>query len=58
MDLLLAFVAWVFSAMFVALIAASKRRSVFGWFALGFLFGPFALVAALVVPQLGTSRNE
>jgi len=46
MDVVLYIMCWVFFAVWCALQANSKGRSPFGWFALGFLFGPFALLFA------------
>lgn len=40
---------WVAFAVVSALAAGSRGRSFLGWFVLGFLFGPFALVAVLVM---------
>lgn len=37
---------WFFSALAATAIATSKNRSQLGWFALGFLFGPLALIVA------------
>lgn len=36
---------WVTCAVFSAFVASSKGRSIVGWFVLGFLFGPLALIA-------------
>lgn len=43
---------WFICAIFSAAIASSKERSGFGWFILGFLFGPFALIAVGLMPSL------
>lgn len=46
-------VLWLLFAGACAVIAANKGRSTLGWFVLGFLFGPFALLVVAVL-----SRNE
>lgn len=48
------FLIWVLCAVFSAVIASAKDRSGFGWFVLGFLFGPFALIAVGFMPSLKT----
>ena len=40
---------WFVCALFSAVVASSKGRSGAGWFVLGFLFGPLALLAAVGV---------
>lgn len=39
---------WGFFGIIAAVIAGAKGRSGFGWFILGMLLGPFALVVALL----------
>jgi len=39
---------WGFFGFIAAVVAISKGRSGFGWFILGMLLGPFALVVALL----------
>lgn len=51
MNLLLALLGWLASAAFIAMIAAWKGRYGLGWFVLGFLFGPRALLASLIAPR-------
>jgi hypothetical protein len=46
MAVVLCIMCWLFFAIWCALLANSKGRSPVGWFALGFLFGPFALLFA------------
>jgi len=46
------FLIWMLCAIFSAVIASSKRRSSGGWFVLGFLFGPFALISVGLMPAL------
>lgn len=45
------FLAWVACGILAAVVAANKGRSGFGWFLLGFLLGPFALILALVISK-------
>jgi hypothetical protein len=47
---IVAFLIWVLFGVFSALIASSKNRSAFGWFFVGFLFGPFGLLVAALPP--------
>ena len=42
---------WLLFGGGCSIIAINKGRSAGGWFILGFLFGPFALIAALVVSK-------
>ena len=42
---------WLFMGLICALIAASKGRSGFGWFILGCLFGPLAVLCAAVMSR-------
>ena len=44
-------VVWVLFGIACAVIATNKGRSGGGWFVLGFLLGPFALILALVVSK-------
>ena len=46
------FLIWALCAIFSAAIASSKHRSSGGWFVLGFLFGPFALISVGLMPTL------
>ncbi len=55
MDVVLYIMCWVVFAVWCALQANSKGRSPFGWFALGFLFGPFALLLAFYAGEPGPS---
>jgi hypothetical protein len=48
---------WLLSGLVAMIIARSKERDGGGWFALGCLFGPFALVVA-VLPSLKTDPNS
>ena len=41
-----------------AAIASSKGRSVIGWFFIGFLFGLFALIILLVIPNLKEAQAK
>lgn len=43
------FVIWLLCGIISAVVASNKGRSGFGWFILGFLFGPLGLILALVV---------
>lgn len=42
---------WVFSPAIAALIAGLKSRSIIGWFFLGLLFGPVALLLIILMPS-------
>lgn len=42
---------WLLFGVACAVIATNKGRSSGGWFVLGFLLGPFALILALVVSK-------
>lgn len=44
------FVIWLLCAFFSSYIAGQKNRDKAGWFAMGFIFGPFALIAIAAVP--------
>lgn len=44
-------VVWLLFGIACAMIATNKGRSGGGWFTLGFLLGPFALILALVVSK-------
>ena len=44
-------VIWLLFGIACAVIATNKGRSGGGWFVLGFLLGPFALILALVVSK-------
>ncbi|MEG3144215.1 hypothetical protein U1839_06070 [Sphingomonas sp. RT2P30] len=51
--------AWcVIWAFVVGAIAAGKNRSVPIWALLGFLFGPFAFVAVLVMPRIDPTAQR
>lgn len=43
-------VIWLLFGVISGVVATNKGRSGCGWFLLGVLFGPFALIASLVVP--------
>ena len=45
------FLIWVAFGVLAGIVATNKGRSAFGWFVLGFLGGPLALIAALVVSK-------
>ena len=49
---------WVLFAVVTAIAASSRGRSGFGWAILGFLFGPFALIAVLVMPKIEKKSKE
>lgn len=40
---------WLACAVIAALAAGSRNRSALAWFFLGFLFGPLAVIAVLVM---------
>lgn len=48
--------AFVLLGLLGALIAHGKGRSLLGWLALGLLFGPFTLVASMLVRRSDTLR--
>lgn len=43
---------WLICGAFTAVVASSKGRAGAGWFVLGFLFGPIALLAVGFMPAL------
>ncbi len=47
------FVLWICFAITGALLAGNKGRSSFGWFVVGFFFGPVALIVLLLPPLAG-----
>jgi ribosomal protein L40E len=49
MELLLI---WAVFGIVCALVASNKDRSVFGWFIMGVMFGPFGLLFILLSPNL------
>ena len=51
MDILVGLVILVLFGITCAEVAAKKGRSSDTWFLFGFLFGPFALIAAVVIPK-------
>ena len=55
MELLLI---WVMFAVVTAVAANARGRSALGWGLLGFLFGPFALIAVLVMPKIEREEEE
>ncbi len=42
---------WILCGIISAVIGSNKGRSGCGWFAIGFLLGPFGLILALVMPK-------
>lgn len=51
------FLFWVVCGIAAAVVAASKNRSGFGWFALGVLLGPFALLMVGFMPALSSEAE-
>ncbi|MFZ5452912.1 MAG: hypothetical protein ACOZF2_13730 [Thermodesulfobacteriota bacterium] len=53
------FIIWVLFGIGAAIAASNKGRSSLGWFLLGILLGPFALLYVLLVPviKLGGSSS-
>ena len=47
---------WVLSGLLCAFIASEKGRNGLGWFFVGALFGIFAIVAIIAVPNLNQDR--
>lgn len=45
-------IVWIACGFFAAAIASGKGRSFGGWFILGFLFGPIALLASGFMPKV------
>lgn len=45
-------IVWIACGFFAAAIASGKGRSFGGWFVLGFLFGPIALLASGFMPKV------
>lgn len=42
---------WIGFAVLTAISASNRKRNVLGWSVLGFLFGPFALGAVLLMGE-------
>jgi len=40
---------WLLCGIAAAVVASSKKRSKFGWFLMGMIFGPLGILLALVV---------
>lgn len=51
------FLIWLFCAILCALIASNRNRSIFGWFIIGFFFGPFGALFAFFMKR-GEVANE
>lgn len=51
------FLLWVVCAGFSAFVAKQKNRDSVGWFFLGLLFGPIALLALAAIPPLDPPRS-
>lgn len=49
---------WILCGVAAAFVASAKGRSGFGWFLLGLLFGPIALLAAAVTSPDRASRER
>ncbi len=45
------FLSWIAFAVLSAIVGANKGLGGFGWFIIGFLFGPFGFIASLVVKK-------
>jgi hypothetical protein len=56
MELLLPF--WILCGFIACVIASGKGRSGFGWFLLGILFGPLALLAVAVASPDRSSKER
>jgi len=52
------FLIWCLFGMVAAILATQKGRSGFGWFLLGVLIGPFALIVALLPSREDQSRHD
>lgn len=50
-------VVWMLFGIGAAIAASNKGRSVFGWFLLGVLLGPFGLLFVLLLPKTGKKVN-
>jgi len=48
---------WIVCAILSAVVASSKGRSGFGWFLLGFFFGPLGLLAAIGISKAEKPTN-
>lgn len=49
MELIFLAMLWIGFGVLSSMIARNKGRDPAGWFAIGFLFGPFGLIAAFIV---------
>jgi hypothetical protein len=49
---------WLLFAIFSAVLAESKHRSIIGWGAVGFFFGPFGLLVAALPPVAQPIRQN
>jgi len=56
--LLFGFLGWLIFGLVAAAIASSKGRSGCGWFIMGGLLGPFALVVALLPEKEKTGATK
>lgn len=48
---------WIATGVLSAMVASNKNRDTVGWFFIGFIFGPFGLLAAFIVEEL-PPQNE
>ncbi|MGD9697497.1 hypothetical protein [Acinetobacter sp.] len=46
------FIVWLFCAVGAGTLANQKNRNGFAWLLLGFMFGIFAVIAILLLPEL------
>ena len=51
MESLLGWFGWLLCMLITAVVAKSRGRSRWGWFALGLLLGPFGFVPLLALPN-------
>lgn len=48
---------WIISVVTTAVVAGYKNRNVLGWFFLGLILGPLALIAVIISPKIEESQK-
>ncbi|MFC1490327.1 hypothetical protein ACFL6K_03865 [Candidatus Latescibacterota bacterium] len=49
---------WLLYGILSAILAKSKGLSVYGWFLMGVVFGPFGLILTFVAPEKGPDKKS